>query len=123
MKIQWLIPVLLLTGLAADCQSMRDDFQGYLISRQNKTLAQKAWERLGPQTCDFLHEDHYQNGFIAGHMDTALGKSGCSPALPPRKYWESTYLSSQGREQIDAWFQGYSLGASLAKLDGNAGRN
>jgi hypothetical protein len=38
--------------------------------------------------------------------------------MPPRCYWKHCYQNCEGRQKIDAWYQGYAHGAMAAEEDG-----
>jgi len=62
--------------------------------------------------------EHFGAGFRAGYEDVAGGANGCTPALPPRKYWTWKYQTPEGQGKTAAWFAGYPHGAKAAEEDG-----
>lgn len=63
-------------------------------------------------------EGSFREGFISGYRGVAQGGNGCPPALPPRKFWSWKYQSGEGQCKVQAWYQGYSYGATAADEDG-----
>jgi hypothetical protein len=51
-------------------------------------------------------------------MGVAAGGNGCTPAIAPSEYWGWKYQSPAGQAAVNAWFQGYPLGAKAAEQDG-----
>lgn len=64
------------------------------------------------------YESEFKAGFAAGYRDIAQGGDGCTPSLPPRKYWSWRYQSAEGQAKVAAWFSGFPHGARAAEEDG-----
>lgn len=115
------ILVLLLSVAANGCYTTRDALDDLSIRLWNHTLARRAWHRSGWERVNPPDAQHFEDGFIAGYADVASGKSGCLPALPPRRYWDPSSLDSAGRQTSLAWYNGYAEGALSAQEDGVRG--
>ena len=85
---------------------------------RNRAMAEEAWIRIRHCYHDDQYHRDFKKGFVAGYMDVAAGGDGCTPATAPSEYWGWKYQSSAGRAAINAWFQGYPLGAKAAEQDG-----
>jgi hypothetical protein len=121
MKTPCTILVLLLSLAANGCYTARDTLDDLSISCRNHALARRAWHQSGWERVNLPHVEHFQDGFIAGYADVASGKSGCLPALPPRRYWDPSSLDAAGRQTSLAWYDGYAQGAECAQEDGVRG--
>lgn len=64
------------------------------------------------------YESDYRGGFVAGYQSVSQGGDGTVPAMPPRKYWGSQYLSPEGQGKAKAWFEGFPEGVRAAQADG-----
>lgn len=115
------ILLLLLLAAANGCSATRDSLDDLSIYVHNRTCACRAWHESGWARLNPPHVKHFEDGFIAGYVDVASGKSGCPPPLPPRKYWSPSSLHSTGRRTSLAWYNGYSQGAASAQEDGVCG--
>lgn len=63
-------------------------------------------------------QSDYRGGFVAGYQSVSQGGDGTVPAMPPRKYWGSQYLSPEGQLKAKAWFEGFPEGVQAAQADG-----
>ncbi|NQT12196.1 MAG: hypothetical protein HQ582_05585 [Planctomycetes bacterium] len=121
MKTPRTMLVLLLSTVAAGCHTTRDALDDFSISLRNRSIACQAWHESGWKRANPPHVKHFEDGFMAGYVDVASGKSGCLPPLPPRKYWSPSSLNSAGRQTSFAWYNGYAQGALSAENDGVGG--
>lgn len=79
----------------------------------------RAYEtRLADSAGDRSYEADFRRGFIAGYQSISQGGDGTVPAMPPRKYWGSEYLSPEGQSKAKAWFEGFPSGVQAAQADG-----
>jgi hypothetical protein len=79
----------------------------------------RAYEtRLANSTQDRAFQSDFRGGFVAGYQSVSQGGDGTIPAMPPRKYWGSQYLSPEGQAKAKAWFEGYPEGVRAAQEDG-----
>jgi hypothetical protein len=53
---------------------------------------------------------HYQRGWKQGHYDAARGGMALRPTVPDPIYLTLFYHSSNGRQHLDEWYQGYEAG-------------
>jgi hypothetical protein len=74
--------------------------------------------RLANSSVDRAFESDFRRGFVAGYQSVSQGGDGTIPAMPPRKYWGSQYLSPDGQGKAKAWFEGYPEGVQAAQADG-----
>lgn len=83
-----------------------------------------VWANRAYETCvvqaghDPLYSSDFKRGFIAGYRAVCDGGDGEIPAVPPRRYWGSRYLSPEGQAKSKAWFEGYPEGVRAAQTDG-----
>lgn len=80
--------------------------------------AKRAWKARFDRYCERESVDHFGAGFRAGYADVAMGKPGCVPPLPPRRYWGWRYQNCEGQQCVAGWFDGYPAGARAAEEDG-----
>ncbi len=59
--------------------------------------------------------DHFQRGYVAGYCSVCRGGDGYVPATPSKDYLNYEYQSEEGAACVNAWFDGYPLGAQAAK--------
>lgn len=86
---------------------------------RNHVWANRAFEtRIGANPVDRLHAGDYRTGFVAGYKSVCQGGEGKVPAVPPRQYWGSRYLSPEGQAKSQAWFEGFPEGVKAAQADG-----
>lgn len=89
-----------------------------MVGFRNRALAERAWIRVRHAYLQDQYHRDFKKGFIAGYIDIANGSEGCTPALAPSEYWGWKYQSAAGQSAINAWFQGYPIGAKAAEQDG-----
>jgi hypothetical protein len=111
---RWLILALLGVVAVSGCADLRE----YKINQRNKYLAKRAWDCNAPLYHEVEYPEDFARGFEKGYYDVACGGNGCTPALPPRRYWTVTYASPVGHRRTHAWFEGYKYGAAVAEQDG-----
>ncbi|MCG8650852.1 MAG: hypothetical protein MI861_13520 [Pirellulales bacterium] len=92
-----------------------DDF---MVGYRNRAMAEKAWHQQKPRFCHRKHQKEFKAGFIAGYIDVASGGNGCTPAIAPAQYWGWRYQSAHGQQAVNAWFEGYPMGARAAEEAG-----
>ncbi len=117
-----LMSLLLLLSLTG-CASISDRWHNPGTCVKNKCRAHHAWCKWCWCYDDVDHRHHFGKGFRAGYRDVLEGGKGCQPTLPPRCYWKSCYQTCEGREKVNAWFDGFSHGALAAQQDGVANWN
>ena len=93
--------------------------QDELISLKNRGWAKVAWTQDYPR---YIKQPRpIRSAFGAGwreaYYDVAQGGSGKIPLFPPVRYWAVKYQNPLGRDQVDAWFAGYRVGAHAAEQD------
>lgn len=92
-----------------------DDF---VIGWRNYVWAKRAYAKRRAQFECHKYEDAFCEGFIDGYCSVGDGGDGCTPPLPPNKYWGWKYQSGEGQGKVAAWYSGYPLGAQAAEEDG-----
>jgi|GEM_PF-1178611 len=86
---------------------------------RNHVWANRAYETtIGTSGEDRMYGNDFQSGFVAGYKSICKGGDGNIPAVPPRQYWGSRYLSPEGQAKSKAWFEGYPEGIKAAQTDG-----
>lgn len=121
MRAPCTVLALLLSVTAHGCHATRDALDDVSIGLRNRSCASRAWQKSGWKQVNPPNVGHFEDGFTAGYVDVASGKSGCPPPLPPRKYWKPSPLDSPGRQASLAWYKGYAQGARSAQEDGIGG--
>jgi len=61
---------------------------------------------------------HYREGWREGYRDVATGLDGTPPVVPPKKYWNVSYVDPGCQHKIQLWYRGYADGALRAGRDG-----
>ena len=89
---------------ACEC---RDNYRGYA-----------AWTHWQPVYAGICYETDFGAGFQAGYSNMASRGNNQIPESAPRKYKSVFYHSETGREQMQAWFDGYSHGVIVAEQEG-----
>jgi hypothetical protein len=95
-----------------------DTTNDFVLEWRNSAWASQAWHRHKAAFIGHPYLRDFAEGFRAGYMDVANGANGCTPALPPRKYWNWRYQTAEGQAKVAAWFEGYPHGARAAEEDG-----
>lgn len=111
----WLLSLASLSG----CYTTSDRIHQEFAACSNKHRAMKAWCQCRSEYAEcqeYLWD--FGAGFRQGYADVAGGSDGCTPAVPPRKYWSHFYKSAEGQCAVVAWFDGYQHGAAVAVSDG-----
>lgn len=89
-----------------------------VIVMRNRSWATKAWHKRKQNFCNQAYVNDFAAGFRQGYEDVANGSDGCTPATPPRSYWNWEFQSGEGQARTSAWFSGYPQGARAAEEDG-----
>lgn len=84
----------------------------------NDYHAHSAWLEMSDCYQNVEHRCDFADGFRDGYRATAEMGDHCLPTVPPRKYWKHCYQDCEGRQKIDAWYEGYSHGMLAANQDG-----
>ncbi len=95
-----------------------DALDQFMVAHRNRAWSAKAWHRYKHCYCDKRHQADFCAGFRQGYEDAANGGNGCTPAIAPQSYWGWRYQSPEGQAKVNAWFEGYPLGAKAAEEDG-----
>ena len=100
------------------CRDFRECIDDQMADYTHRALAEKAWIRQRPKYCGMQYIREFKDGFIHGYLDVATGGDGCTPSLAPSKYWGWRYQSPHGQTAVNAFFQGFPIGAKAADEDG-----
>ncbi len=95
-----------------------DCIDNCMINYRNRVLAARAWHERSHCYANHRFKSDFEAGFLKGYADVAKGGDGCTPPIAPSEYLGWRYQSSDGQAAINAWFQGYPLGAQAAEQDG-----
>ncbi len=98
--------------------TQNDSWNEAVIVMRNRAWATKAWHKRKNCFCNQRYLDDFAAGFRQGYEDVANGSNGCTPATPPKSYWNWEYQSAEGQGRTAAWFSGYPHGARAAEEDG-----
>lgn len=82
--------------------------------------AKMAWMDARDLYGHVAYPYNFGEGFRAGYKAICMGKDGCSPPMPPRRYWSSCYLNCEGRAKAMAWYDGFGHGVVAASSSGCA---
>jgi len=108
----------LLLMSSAGCSAIQDHFITFETNTRNMVLAEKGWLNWASCYEDVNYKLHFSKGFKDGYTNILEGGKGCQPTLPPRCYWKPHFQTPEGRAKTNAWFDGYSHGATAAQQDG-----
>ena len=115
--------MLLLVSTTTGCGHMFDYVDSTAYSIKCKHRAKMAWMDTRDLYGCVSHPYNFGEGFRAGYMDVCMGNdTGCTPAVPPRRYWSSCYLNCEGQAKAMAWSDGFAHGALAASCDGCGGQ-
>lgn len=126
----WRRSMIALVGCVIACQSVGCVPPGQLetdkmFDRSVGLYRDKVWAKraynLRYANCERQYGDHFRNGFVDGYCSVCKGDKGYVPAMPPESYWSPQYQCPEGSKCVNAWFEGFPIGAAAAKKDG-AGR-
>ncbi len=95
-----------------------DCIDDFMISHRNQVMATRAWFRVKHHYRGHCYLKDFRNGFIAGYLDVANGGAGCTPTVVSSEYWGWRYQSGTGQAAVNAWYEGFPLGAKAAEQDG-----
>ena len=98
--------------------SNSDCLDDFMVSHRNKVMAARAWMRVRHCYRGHSYPKDLQAGFIAGYLEVATGGSGCTPTVVSPQYWGWRHQCGNGQAAINAWFEGFPLGAKAAEQDG-----
>jgi hypothetical protein len=79
----------------------------------------RVWARRA-YNCQFrdqprAYSEDFERGYVDGFCSVCGGGDGYIPAMPPKDYWAYQFQSPEGAECVNAYFEGYPLGAAAAK--------
>jgi hypothetical protein len=99
---------------------LRRSWQSCHEERRRHQLADEAWARYEPKCSRSCHaSSDFAAGFHAGYVDYLVyDGAGEPPLAPPAKYWTVAYQNPEGRAALQAWNDGFRIGASIARDDG-----
>ena len=106
------------------CYELRDDFTEFRIGMTNRLAARTAWINM-ESVCVGMNCPHsFREGFQSGYTAVANGGNGCPPAFPVISCHNHMWMDRcSEKEKMEAWYDGYELGAMAAKSDGMADAN
>jgi hypothetical protein len=108
----------LLLMSSAGCNAIQDHCINFETDTRNMVLAEKGWLNWSSCYKGINYRTHFAKGFKDGYTNVLEGGKGCQPTLPPRCYWKPQFQTADCRAKINAWFDGYSHGATAAQQDG-----
>ena len=108
----------LLLVSSAGCNAIEDHVVSCETNTRNMVLAEKGWMNWASCYKEVDYKHHFSKGFRDGYTNILEGGKGCQPTLPPRCYWKPQFQTPAGRAKTNAWFDGYSHGATAAQQDG-----
>ena len=106
-----------MTGLN-DLFRYNNEWNEYMMGNRANSLSMKAWHSNKHCFVDQKYIKDFKRGFRAGYLAVADGGDGCTPAFPPREYWNWRYQSAEGQARVAAWFAGFPHGAQAADQEG-----
>lgn len=108
---------------SAGCGHFIDHVDSTCFKLKCEHRAKAAWMEVRDLYYGVAHRYNFGEGFRDGYMSVCMGDDvGCAPAIPPRRYWSSSYLNCEGKAKTMAWFDGYAHGVLAASCSGVAGQ-
>jgi len=98
--------------------SNSDCLDEFMVSHRNQVMATRAWMKVRHCYRGHAYPKDLRAGFIAGYLEVATGGSGCTPTVVSPQYWGWRHQCGNGQAAINAWFEGFPLGAKAAEQDG-----
>lgn len=92
-------------------------FDQSIAGYRDMVWAKRAYN-LRYASCERQYGNHFRKGFIDGYCSVCNGDKGYVPAMPPEDYWSSQFQCAEGANCVNAWFEGYPVGAQAAKKSG-----
>jgi|GEM_PF-5714299 len=87
-------------------------------------MAKASYRDIGRDCQTMPCRYSFRDGYIAGYIAVCDGGNGCVPPVVQVRYCNLTWLDqSCETEKMEAWFEGYELGALIAKTEGMTGAN
>jgi hypothetical protein len=125
MKRYTALPGLLLLTLVSGCfYELRDELTECKISWNNKWAAKAAWHDTQGSCMGMSCPHSFKEGFRSGYLDVANGGRGCLPAVPDIRCCNHMWLDlCSDNQKMEAWFDGYEIGALAAREGGMADAN
>jgi hypothetical protein len=91
----------------------------YVSRVRNCLLARKVWADTLRATDGQCFSADFGRGFRDGFTDYLYaGGTGEPPPLPPRRYWKVGYQTSEGRQAIQDYFDGFRYGSAACRDGG-----
>ena len=120
------LPGILLLTLASGCfYELRDECTEYKIKMSNKCAATSAWMHVRRACAGLPCRHSYKDGFMEGFIAVANGGTGCVPAVPILPIHNHLWMDCRcgDGQKMEAWYDGYELGAMTARESGMADAN
>jgi hypothetical protein len=115
---------LLMTLVSGCFYELRDEFAEMKIGFANRSSAKAAWTQSEGACTGMSCPHSFKEGFKTGYIAVANGANGCPPAYPVigchNHMWMDRCSES---EKMEAWYDGYEVGAMAAKGDGMGDAN
>jgi hypothetical protein len=108
----WFSAGILLSGCATI-----EDFNYRSVNRSRANTAWREARACMPKQC--VNED-FACGFQHGYYEVATGSGSCPPIVPPPKYFQAKYQSTEGQWHVSQWYRGFQSGAIAADRHGRA---
>lgn len=87
--------------------------------RLYREWADQEWSQFAGNCGDGQDPDEFGAGFRDGFVDYVFaGGTGEPPPVPPRKFWNAAWRNPAGHAASADWFNGYRVGASVARDGG-----
>src|SRR5882757_3383044 len=81
--------------------------------------ADQAWRGESEACAESIMQPDYAVGFHDGFVDFVYsGGSGEPPPVPPRRFWNASFRTDEGKLRANQWFEGYRHGARVAREGG-----
>lgn len=93
-----------------------DYFERHFTEHRARSRAADAWD-CHQNRCASVN---VRDGFVDGFVAVSMGSRGCTPAVPPSRYWGWQYSGAEGQAAGAEWLVGYPIGAAAAQAEGQA---
>ena len=125
MKRYVAVPGILLATLVSGCfYELRDEWQEHKIGWANRQSANWAWKDSESACLGMSCPHSFKEGFMSGYIDVANGGTGCLPAFPILRPHNHMWMDRcSDSEKMEAWYDGYEIGAMAAKGEGMGDAN
>ncbi len=93
--------------------------EAHATDKRHRLWAKAAWRDVLACSQLVYFSDDFVSGFESGYIAQLKSNMRIGPPpIPPRKYWKDRYRTGHGRQAVSDWFDGFRLGAEVARQKG-----